>query len=1199
MKIPDQYFEDEVREGFYVPGMIKRAWAAQLEILEDIKKVCEKHNIQYFAEWGTLLGAVRHGGFIPWDDDMDLCMKRSDYNRFLAVAKKELPQGYSMLNFHDDDDYWQYLTRVVNSRQISFDEERLEKFHGFPFVVGIDIFPMDFLAQDPEEERLRCDLAALAAAVSDVIGDSGGITEELEQKICQLEEMCNVRVDRSGNVRRQLYTLSEQLFSLYGEEESSELTLMPLWMDQGVFRMPKSYYEHSIMLPFENTQIPVPAAYDAVLRLKYGEYVKPVHCWDSHDYPFYKRQEHTLEEERGKRESGTLGGRCIGYFKDGMPCGYTFSMEHLKKEGCAMKQSMKKKALEMLSLIGQAHESIEKAVKNQDAASVKALLEGCQYSAIRLGNLIEESQGEEFVTVRMLEEYCEMVYQIYEQAAGNGLAAFRENREQNVQADASVQEKTADLRGLRHMEKRIRDSINNDIKERIEAVFLPYKASMWDSLESVWRAAADDPDCEAYVIPIPYYDKNPDGSFREMHYEGSQYPDYVPVTNYETFDFAAHMPDMIFIHNPYDACNLVTSVHPYFYASNLKQYTKSLVYIPCFILDEIHPKDSRAAAWIENFAALPGVVHADKVIVQSEDMKQVYINALTALAGGQTRKIWEAKIYGLGSPKTDKAVNTKKEELDIPDKWLPILKKPDGSDKKIVLYNTSVGALLSYNEKMLEKMRDVFSVFKKKQDEVALIWRPHPLMKATMETMRPQLWEEYQRLVQEYCEEGFGIYDDTADLHRAVCLSDAYYGDGSSVIHLFTEQKKRVMWQDVDVLSGQEAFIPNDGMWLDEDENAAWFVGNRDNVLYRMELADMRTAPVAAVPAEPGDSFRMTPECIKYRNKICCLPDKGDCVWVYDLETRLFNNIQIDGLKEKRIGIHNYWIEGNVLWCVSCGTNRIYAIDLESVQITGCFDVFDETGDQVGRLSVKVNNKIYCVSRTSAMVCEFDIVKKELVYFSLCIDDRGINTIAYDGADFWLTGYSARLYRWHRDSNYVTVLDSFPDDFKTIGKRSAENQECFEAPLFYNCVTVKNFIFFIPWNTPDAVSNKIIYVDKSNLKIKSFNMDLLGAADRSNVFFRVEYLKDDRYLVLHHSNYVQLIMIDTWELMFSVKSMQINYMDTSNYMKEYVGEKIICETGAVSIERFISYILVKADDGCIESGSANGDHIYWSVKDGI
>lgn len=1195
MKIPDQYFEDEVREGFYVPGMIKRAWAAQLEILEDIKKVCEKHNIQYFAEWGTLLGAVRHGGFIPWDDDMDLCMKRSDYNRFLAVAKKELPQGYSMLNFHDDDDYWQYLTRVVNSRQISFDEERLEKFHGFPFVVGIDIFPMDFLAQDPEEERLRCDLAALAAAVSDVIGDSGGITEELEQKICQLEEMCNVRVDRSGNVRRQLYTLSEQLFSLYGEEESSELTLMPLWMDQGVFRMPKSYYEHSIMLPFENTQIPVPAAYDAVLRLKYGEYVKPVHCWDSHDYPFYKRQEHTLEEERGKRESGTLGGRCIGYFKDGMPCGYTFSMEHLKKEGCAMKQSMKKKALEMLSLIGQAHESIEKAVKNQDAASVKALLEGCQYSAIRLGNLIEESQGEEFVTVRMLEEYCEMVYQIYEQAAGNGLAAFRENREQNVQADASVQEKTADLRGLRHMEKRIRDSINNDIKERIEAVFLPYKASMWDSLESVWRAAADDPDCEAYVIPIPYYDKNPDGSFREMHYEGSQYPDYVPVTNYETFDFAAHMPDMIFIHNPYDACNLVTSVHPYFYASNLKQYTKSLVYIPYFILDEIHPKDSRAAAWIENFAALPGVVHADKVIVQSEDMKQVYINALTALAGGQTRKIWEAKIYGLGSPKTDKAVNTKKEELDIPDKWLPILKKPDGSDKKIVLYNTSVGALLSYNEKMLEKMRDVFSVFKKKQDEVALIWRPHPLMKATMETMRPQLWEEYQRLVQEYCEEGFGIYDDTADLHRAVCLSDAYYGDGSSVIHLFTEQKKRVMWQDVDVLSGQEAFIPNDGMWLDEDENAAWFVGNRDNVLYRMELADMRTAPVAAVPAEPGDSFRMTPECIKYRNKICCLPDKGDCVWVYDLETQLFDSIQIHNPDGVRIGIHNYWIDGDVLWCVSYGMSKILAFDLENKQIAVCFDIFSTDKDKTGYCAEKVGNKIYCVSRLAGKICEFDVVAKTAEYFSLDINDKGLNTIIFDGKDFWLSGYAARLYRWNKESGQVTVLDHMPDDFTVMGKRSAEKHDCFESPLFYDCVNAGSYIFFMPWNTPDAVCSSILIVDKTNLAAAALEVKGLEGVQKADGFCRIEYLKGGRKIVMHYARYARFVEVDAWDMSLDIKQMHIADKKFAGFLKDSMNEKIVCETKAVDIEQFFMCCLEKHDSQSNNKISI-GNHIFEQVK---
>ena len=78
---------------------------------------------------------------------------------------------------------------------------------------------------------------------------------------------------------------------------------------------------------------------------------------------------------------------------------------------------------------------------------------------------------------------------------------------------------------------------------------------MWDSLESVWKAADADPECEAYVIPIPYYDKNPDGTFRDFHYEGDLYPDYVPVTDYKNYDFESHRPDAIFIHNPYDEAN--------------------------------------------------------------------------------------------------------------------------------------------------------------------------------------------------------------------------------------------------------------------------------------------------------------------------------------------------------------------------------------------------------------------------------------------------------------------------------------------------------------------------------------------------------------------------------------------------------------------------------------------------------------------
>ena len=79
-------------------------------------------------------------------------------------------------------------------------------------------------------------------------------------------------------------------------------------------------------------------------------------------------------------------------------------------------------------------------------------------------------------------------------------------------------------------------------------------------------------------------------------------------------------------------------------------------------------------------------------------------------------------------------------------------------------------------------MEYVFRVFQKNREDVTLLWRPHPLIKATIESMRPQLWTEYDRFVRRYQQEGWGIYDDTADLNRAVALSDAYYGDGSSSV---------------------------------------------------------------------------------------------------------------------------------------------------------------------------------------------------------------------------------------------------------------------------------------------------------------------------------------------------------------------------------------------------------------------------------
>ena len=446
-----------------------------------------------------------------------------------------------------------------------------------------------------------------------------------------------------------------------------------------------------------------------------------------------------------------------------------------------MRKPEKEQLLEILQTLREVHKIIKKHINRRELEAARTLLCECQQSAIQIGGLIEESEGEDCPAVRALEDYCEELYQISEiipRAVSGQKAAKR----------------------LYEALARVEDRIKTEIPVRREVVFLPYKASMFDSLESVWRAADADPDCDAYVVPIPYYDKNPDGSFGIRHYEGAMYPNDIPVVQYESYDFEKRRPDMIFIHNAYDESNYVTSVDPFFYSQNLKKYTEKLVYIPYFVLPEISSEDPEALDSVEHFCVIPGVLCADRVIVQSEEMRRIYINVLSARIGEHTREHWEETILGLGSPKFDKVAYTGRADVDIPADWERVLRKADGNRKKIVFYNTSVGALLEHDTKMLEKIRNVLQVFKENQENVALLWRPHPLIQATIKSMRPQLWREYSEIVREYRAGGWGIYDDTPDMNRAVAVSDAYYGDQSSIVQLYERTGKIIKFQNVDLI---------------------------------------------------------------------------------------------------------------------------------------------------------------------------------------------------------------------------------------------------------------------------------------------------------------------------------------------------------------------------------------------------------------
>ena len=314
---------------------------------------------------------------------------------------------------------------------------------------------------------------------------------------------------------------------------------------------------------------------------------------------------------------------------------------------------------------------------------------------------------------------------------------------------------------------------------------------MWDSMESVWKPASEDTEWETFVIPIPYYSKNEGGMLGEMRYEGADFPKDVPITNWQWYSLENEHPDIIFIHNPYDEYNYVTTVHPHFYSSKIRNFTDKLVYIPYFVHQNDIVKDI--------YCVQPGTVYADIVILQSEKVREQYIRyyleALAQPVEELQKKEVEKKFQALGSPKFD---NNIVRNTELPEEWKEFLVTESGDENKknVVFFNTHLSSIMpNKSEKFLQKLRWVFNFFRKRED-VLLLWRPHPLMVDTAQSMNPQALAPYLELVDKYKQEKIGIYDDSKDLHRAMALSDAYYGDRSSVAELFRQQGKPILIMD-------------------------------------------------------------------------------------------------------------------------------------------------------------------------------------------------------------------------------------------------------------------------------------------------------------------------------------------------------------------------------------------------------------------
>ena len=748
IKIDDSYLEDEIRDGFYIPSMTKRTWAMELTVLDLIDSICSKHNITYFADWGTYLGAIRHKGFVPWDDDLDICMHRNELNKFLAVAKEELPEGYSVMSFHNNDYSWKFIYNIVPNDHMCFTPEYLKSHYSFPYIVAIDIFIIDNISDDDSIEQSRNE------QVKRLLNEADKISLSEQSEPDKLNKM------------RALYDEAEKLLQLENEHDTERVVQKVPW---GVYHnrtYDKSDFINAVRVPFEMTSVPVPLCFNKILSSKYGNFMNIVFGGGGHNYPYYIGQKKALKED-------------FDY-----PATYKFSESDLLSNEKDYSASLKVIAAEIKEYLADSVEIIHEILLNKDSGlsyeDIITYLSELQNNIVSFGTLTESIKGEDCNTVKLLEQYLEVIYKV---------AKYVQKFDEGISYEESAENKYAECdEGVKDTFASISEAIDSEIVNRRSVLFLPVKAKHFSSMRIAYEMEAATPDTDVYVMPLPYYYKEYDGSFKdEMHIDTEEFiKANIPVTDYSRFDLSLLCPEKIYINSAYDEYNMAVSVDTRFYARIVKKYTEKLIYIPYFKLMEFDRANYPCWYNMQYYCTVPGVVMADKVYVQSENTRKAYIDKLNEWVGDEKyTEIWEQKI----DVYEESCEEHSEDELR------------DAGSKKTIVWFVSAGSLAEFGDRYIEKAYRNLDVFALSKDKLKVLLISEPFLDEMIKTYSDELYKKWTGFIDEFNRSGIGEVVSQVEEKsvEALLKANAYYGDPSYICKDFILMKKPVMLQNVEV----------------------------------------------------------------------------------------------------------------------------------------------------------------------------------------------------------------------------------------------------------------------------------------------------------------------------------------------------------------------------------------------------------------
>lgn len=263
-----EFYREEVRCGFPVTEKMKRVWAVQLSMLDEVERICRKYGLRYFADSGTLIGAARDKGYIPWDDDIDLAMLREDYERFVKVAPRELGEGLKLQTVYTEENYLRGHAQIRDGRTTGYNEEDARA--GYNCGIFIDIFPLDGMP----DGKLAARLWAFQVRLCWMVLYTWYRYDYYEKKT--LAGRLLYGFGRLLHIpMRRAYRRYEMVCARYKGKHTKRVCDTVFISQLAKNTWERKWFEDVVYLPFENRQIPAPVGYDGRLRAEYGEYWKP------------------------------------------------------------------------------------------------------------------------------------------------------------------------------------------------------------------------------------------------------------------------------------------------------------------------------------------------------------------------------------------------------------------------------------------------------------------------------------------------------------------------------------------------------------------------------------------------------------------------------------------------------------------------------------------------------------------------------------------------------------------------------------------------------------------------------------------------------------------------------------------------------------------------------------------------------------